>query len=148
MTFRDPQPGLLHEKSGCPFSPGDRAGLAERNAIRSCFGLALFVALALSPVVSLAETMPAGTAAGSFNAKDLCGKWKVENPEGYSSSGDYAYEGWVIVVKDSDDRTVLIKATKPEWERQAEKLQNLDTHSAFNLRLDKMEGAHGPYHYY
>ena len=73
---------------------------------------------------------------------------KFYNYSGYSSSGDYAYEGWIVVVRDSDDRMVLIKATKPEWERQAEKLQALDTQGAFNLRLDKMEGAHGPYHYY
>ena len=65
-----------------------------------------------------------------------------------SSSGAYGYEGWIVTVSDSNNRLVLIKATKPEWERQAAKLQHLNTGNAYDLRLDKVDGAHGPYHYY
>lgn len=65
-----------------------------------------------------------------------------------SSSGTYAYEGWIITVSDSENRLVLIKASKPEWERQAAKLQGLNTNNAYDLRLDKIDGASGPYRYY
>jgi len=64
------------------------------------------------------------------------------------SSGAFEYEGWIVIVRDSSDRLVLIKATKPEWESQAAKLQGLNTSDAYDLRLDKVDGAHGPYRYY
>ena len=65
-----------------------------------------------------------------------------------SSSGSYEYAGWIVIVRDSSDRMVLIKATKTEWESQAAKLQGLNTSDAYDLRLDKVDGEHGPYRYY
>ena len=65
-----------------------------------------------------------------------------------SSSGSYEYVGWIVIVRDSSDRMVLIKATKTEWESQAAKLQGLNTSDAYDLRLDKVDGEHGPYRYY
>ncbi len=62
----------------------------------------------------------------------------------YSSSGSFEYAGWIVTVSDPAGRVALIKASKSEWERQGDKLPALDVGKVYDLRLDKVDGAHVP----
>jgi len=71
---------------------------------------------------------------------------KFYDPSRVISSSDYfEYHGWAITVNDPSGRLVLVKANKPEWERQATKLESLDTSRVYNIRLDHIPGARPPY---
>jgi hypothetical protein len=61
------------------------------KSIRIRFGATPMLALALFHSVSVAQTT-AGGGASSSNPNDLCGKWKVETPGGYSTDSSRFFE--------------------------------------------------------
>jgi len=65
----------------------------------------------------------------------------------YFSSGGFEYAGWIVAVSDSSGNIAVIKASKPEWERQGDKLPGLEVDNVYDLPLNKVNGARVPRYY-
>ncbi len=66
----------------------------------------------------------------------------------YYSSGSFEYAGWIVSVSDASGTTALVKASKPQWESQSNKLPTIEPWKVYDLQLDKIEGAYIPQYSY
>lgn len=52
----------------------------------------------------------------------------------------YYYDGWIIVVKDAADKTVLVKATSSPMEKLADQAATLKLNECYNPKLKPVKG--------
>lgn len=66
----------------------------------------------------------------------------------YVYSESFEYVGWIVAVSDPSGAVALVKASKPQWERLSDKLPTLEAYTAYDIQLDKIEGAYVPRYSY